>query len=174
MNRTIVIGLADAATAGRNQVGPALVQALRRLDPADADLVVFAGDASRLCDRWANTDLVILVDAGAANSATPGRVRRRSLRHPSMTTTLAPGRHAQVVREALALGAAMDRLPSTLLLYSVDSRVGDVHSMAVRAAVGALAAEIADELAAAARRNKRGHLRNHEDFGMTGTINVRR
>lgn len=135
MSGTMVIGLEDPGR-GAQSAGAATIWALRRRD-LDVSLVTWRGEATRLCDRWNGADLVILIDE-AATPGPPGRVRRRSLRHPGAAGGAAPGAHAQLVRDAMNLSVAFGRLPSTLLLYIVDGKAS--------ATVEALAAEIADEV----------------------------
>jgi len=135
MSGTMVIGLEDPGP-GREGVGAATIWALRRRD-LDLPLVTWRGEATGLCDRWNAAELVILVDA-AATPGPPGRVRRRSLRHPGAAAGAGPGIHAGLVGDAMNLSVAFGQLPLTMLLYIVDGQSSPT--------VEAVAAEIADEV----------------------------
>jgi hydrogenase maturation protease len=149
MSRTVVLGLGEAGRAD-DGVGPAVIWALRRLDVGDAQLVIWRGDATRLCDCWDRAGLVVVIDGGVAAS-TPGRIHRRSLFHPSAARTTAASVHGHLLRDAVNLSAAFDRLPTALLLYTIDGPSGAILSRSVRTSIAALAAEIAAELAARVR-----------------------
>jgi hydrogenase maturation protease len=126
------------------------------------------GEPTRLLDLWQGASRAVIVDAvrTATSSPVAGRVYRRSLRHPSMDATAGVGHgadtaqgagmaygagaaassHGVDVGSAMALAAALDMLPMTVLLYAVevtDTSPGQGLSPAVAAAADKVAEEIA-------------------------------
>ena len=76
-------------------------------------------------------------------------MHRRSLRHPSFRRTGFAGSHAVEFGDAVALAAALDRLPTRMLLYLVevaDTSAGVGLSSPVAAAVADLVDEIEREV----------------------------
>jgi hydrogenase maturation protease len=137
-------------------IGPELVRRLRRRRLPGVTLVECDGEPTRLLDLWAGTDLAVVVDAVRCAPSQPGRVHRRSLRHPAMRTLGSASSHGVELGDAVALAVALDRLPGTLLLYAVeasDTTVGLGLTPGLDGALDDLADEIADEIAARAIRS---------------------
>ena len=136
-------------------VGPAVVERLRRSGVAGVTLAECDGEPTRLLDLWAGTDLAVVVDAVRTGRRRPGNVHRRSLRHPSMSGNGPASSHGVDLGDAVALAAALDRLPGTLLLYAVeaaDTSLGVGLSPEVEAVLDELVDEIVDECRSALRR----------------------
>ena len=98
---------------------------------------------------WAGADLAIVVDAVRTRQPRPGMIHRRSLRHPSFGRAGSATTHAVDLGDAVALAAALDLLPSRLLLYGIevgDATAGVGLTSPVAAAVEALSDEIAEEV----------------------------
>jgi hydrogenase maturation protease len=97
------------------------------------------GEPTALLDVWRNHDAAVLVDAMSSGAA-PGTYARFDARAVPLPETLrgASSTHAVSLAEALALAAALDRLPSRVIVYAVegrDFRAGNQLSAAVRAAL---------------------------------------
>ncbi len=130
-------------------VGPAVIEGLRRRHLPGVDLAESDGEPTRLLDLWAGADLAIVVDAVRTVSPQPGRIHRRSLRHPSLGRTGTASSHGVDLGDAVALGAALDQLPAQLLLYAVeaaDTSAGVGLTPDVATAVDRLVAEISEEV----------------------------
>lgn len=126
-------------------VGPAVVALLRRRYLPGVRLADCDGETGRLLDLWHGADLAIVVDAVRVRHPKPGRIHRRSLRHPAVAGRPTSS-HGADLGTAVELARALDRLPELLLLYAVeveDTSFGLGLSPAVAAAADRLAAEIA-------------------------------
>jgi hydrogenase maturation protease len=148
MRRVVVIGVGNTFRHD-DGVGPAVILALRQQGLADVELADSDGEATRLLDLWAEADLAIVVDAVRTLSVPPGTVHRRSLLHPSFGRVGLGASHAADLGDAVALAAALDRLPNQLLLYAVeaaDTSLGVGLSPAVADAVAQLVDEIVEEV----------------------------
>jgi hydrogenase maturation protease len=148
MSRIVVIGVGNQNRRD-DGVGPAVVRMLRRRALPGVVLEESDGEPTRLLDLWGNASLAVVVDAVRGESPRPGRVHRRSLRHPSVRGIGKVSSHGMDLGDAVALGEALDRLPAMLLLYAVeaaDTSFGEGLSPKVAAAADELADEIATEL----------------------------
>jgi hydrogenase maturation protease len=152
----VVIGIGNRLRHD-DGLGPAVVALLRgRGLPDDVRLVECDGEPTRLIDMWAGHSLAVVVDAMRFETdpdlARPGRICRRSLRHPSLGQSWAGVRgatssHGMGLATAISLAAALDLLPPSILLYAVeiaDSSPGQGLTPAVAAA----ADQVADEITA--------------------------
>ncbi|MGE5828021.1 MAG: hydrogenase maturation protease [Micromonosporaceae bacterium] len=146
--RVVVIGVGNPFRRD-DGVGPAVVQRLRRRHLPGVTLAESDGEPSQLLDLWAGVDLAIVVDAVRLAQPAPGRIHRRSLRHPSTPRVTFTNSHSIDLGEAVALAAALDRLPPALRLYAVeaaDISVGVGLSPAVQVAATELVEELVQEL----------------------------
>lgn len=132
-------------------VGPAVAEAVRDRLPAGVRVVTLDGEPTRIVETWAGADLAVVVDA-VRTGAPPGTLHRwdgASL--GALAPPTHPGSsHGLGLREALALGRALDRLPDRLVVLAVegaDFGPGDRPSGAVVAAIPAAAAAVAAEFA---------------------------
>jgi hydrogenase maturation protease len=148
-NRVVVIGIGNTYRHD-DGLGPAVLDRLRRRTlPSTVELAESDGEPSALLDLWHDASLAILVDAAHTAAPAPGRIHRRSLRHPSIASLGSTSSHGIDLGDAIALGAALDRLPDTVLLYVVeagDTSLGIGLSRAVETAADELADELAEEL----------------------------
>jgi hydrogenase maturation protease len=146
--RAIVIGVGNPYRHD-DGVGPEVVERLRRRHLPGVTLAESDGDPAHLLDLWTQADVAIVVDAARMPTPCPGAIRRRSLRHPSAGRMSSASSHAVDLGEAVALAAALDRLPRMLLLYAIeaaDTSAGVGFSPAVEAAVTELVEELVGEL----------------------------
>lgn len=146
--RVVVIGVGNPFRRD-DGVGPAVVHRLRRRHLPGVALVESDGEPTQLLDLWADVDLAIVVDAVRLAQPVPGRIHRRSLRHPSTPRMTFANSHSIDLGEAVALAAALDRLPPALRLYAVeaaDTSVGVGLSPAVAVAATELVEELVREL----------------------------
>jgi hydrogenase maturation protease len=129
-------------------VGPAVVARLRHRELPGVRLAECDGETGRLLELWRDAALVIIVDAVRTEHPEPGRVHRRSLRHPGMAGRAASS-HSSELGGVVELARVLGRLPQVLLLYAVeaaDTSFGVGLSPAVDAAVEGLADEIARDV----------------------------
>jgi hydrogenase maturation protease len=129
-------------------VGPAVVTRLRRRGLPGVRLEECDGETGRLLELWRDATLVVIVDAVRTEHPQPGRVHRRSLRHPAVVGRAASS-HSSDLGGAVELARALGRLPQVLLLYAVeagDTSFGAGLSPPVAAAVDRVADEIARDL----------------------------
>lgn len=149
----VVIGVGNAFR-GDDGVGPAVLAALAASDPRGgllgADLVELDGEASRLVDAWTGAGLAVVVDA-VRTGAPPGTVLTVDV-DPDAPPASGPAAssHGTGVAEAVALGAALGRLPDRLVVVGVEgARIGDGPGLSppVAAAVAPAALAVRDVLA---------------------------
>jgi len=144
----IVIGVGNPYRRD-DGVGPAVVDRLRRRGRAGVTLAECDGEPTRLLDLWAGADIAVVVDAVRTSSPRPGAIHRRSLLHPSLGSGTAASSHVMDLGDSVALAAALDRLPGTLLLFAVeaaDTSLGVGLSPEVEAAVSVILEEIVELL----------------------------
>lgn len=145
MTNTVVIGVGNPYRRD-DGVGPAVIERLRRRHLADVRLAECDGEPTHLIDLWEHRWLAVVVDAARTTAPRPGRVHRRSLTHPSVRGVGSASSHGMDLGDAVALAAALDRLPRMLLLYVVE--VADTsHGIGLSPAVEASADDLADEIA---------------------------
>lgn len=156
---TVVIGVGNPYRRD-DGIGPAVVEKLRRRHLPGVTLAECDGEPTLLLDLWEGADLAIVVDAVRTTAPCPGTIHRRSLRHPSGSRMRSAGSHSVDLGDAVALAAALDRLPHTLVLYAVevdDTSVGVGFTPAVQEALEDLVDELVEELTGPPRGAVRPH-----------------
>ena len=149
----VVIGIGNEFRRD-DGVGPAVLARLRGQHLPGVRLADCDGETGRLLELWRDADLAIVVDAVRVQHPEPGRIHRRSLRHPAMAGRPASS-HGSDLGAAVELARALGRLPRLLLLYAVevaDTSFGVGLSPAVAAAADRLAGEVAAAAAQASVR----------------------
>lgn len=108
-------------------VGHAVLEALRaRGGPGPGvALVHLDGEPARLLDAWAGVELAVVVDA-VRGAGAPGSVHPRGVHlggAPAFPATprAAVSSHGEGLPAALALGAALGRLPGRLVVVGVEA-----------------------------------------------------
>lgn len=143
---TLVIGVGNPDCAD-DGVGPLVASKLA--DLPGIRVTFCRGDLLALLDEWARADAVVLIDAAAACSA-PGEIRRVELSarelppEPSIGST-----HGFGLAATIALGRALGKLPSRILLYAIEGsrfEPGAPMSASVAAAAERAARLIVEEL----------------------------
>lgn len=135
-------------------VGLVVAQAIRQLHLAGARVVTTNGEACTLIDTWSGSELAIFVDSDLSTHAVdssrqPGRIRRLtnlSNEHCGHFTSS----HGLGIIEALALGAALDRKPRRVAIYTVEAQdigFGIGLSPPVAASVSEVVSAIIEETA---------------------------
>lgn len=137
--RVIGVGHPDR---GDDAAGLAVLSLLRG---TDLDCVAAAADGPGLLAQLEKQEHAIIVDSARGGGAV-GKILRVA------GGALAPhrGTHGNALAEALALGAALDCLPSRLSVFAVVGErfgLGEPMSDPVRAALPALAAMVREEAA---------------------------
>jgi hydrogenase maturation protease len=153
--RVAVIGVGNDLR-GDDGVGFAVVARLRqeaRRTPLPAGTVLHTGDgdAARLMTTWENTSATIVIDAARTGSSSrPGSVRRFELGgEPQWPAEDRTSSHGLGLAAAVELAHALDRLPRTVILYTIESADFDLGigmSRRVGAAVVPAARRIAREI----------------------------
>ena len=118
------VGWVVAASAGQ-RVGKAV------------DVVECDGEPSRLLDAWCDLDMAVVVDA-ARSGASPGTIHVWDDLPDLPVASSITGSHALGIAHAVALGRALDRLPTRLIVIAIevdDTSSGQGLSAAVAAAV---------------------------------------
>ncbi|MGE0483679.1 MAG: hydrogenase maturation protease [Gammaproteobacteria bacterium] len=144
-----VIGIGNR-TRGDDAAGLRVIDTLGQAPPRGVRLLTAPGDMLALLDLWGEADDVILVDAMAPAGA-PGRVLRLDAGNGTLATALGnfASSHAFNLAEAVELGRALGRLPARLVIYGIEGACfehGAAPSAAVEAAVGAVGAQIRQEI----------------------------
>jgi len=150
-NGPVVLGLGNASR-GDDGVGPAVVDMLKT-NPQVAALVREPRDAMGMVAAWQGASLAIVVDAAQSGSA-PGTIHRVEHADGILPKDAArTSSHGLGLAEALALGAALGRLPGRLVVYGVEAASFDPETeltQDVAASVPVVAAHIATDLATVA------------------------
>lgn len=144
-------------------VGPAVVERLTGMCagalalPDLAALSTCDGDLTRLLAAWEGKASAFLVDAARSGGrARPGTVSRFGFPLPEPYGPSSASSHSLGLAEAVALGRALDRLPGSLVVYTVeaaDTGVGHGLTPSVAAAVDDVAGRIAAEIGAVRTRS---------------------
>jgi hydrogenase maturation protease len=143
----VVIGIGNLYRHDEG-IGPVVLSRLRHAHLPGVTLADSDGEPTRLLDLWAGARLAIVVHAVHTAAPKPGRIHRLSLHHPSGPAG-ARGSAASDLGAAVALGAALNLLPRTLLLYAVeaaDTGLGIGLSAPVREALEEVVHELVDGL----------------------------
>lgn len=118
----VVIGLGN--TYRRDDgVGIAVATALDQLALPGVQVVTGIAEPMSLLEAWAGAALAVVIDATVAGGSSPGRIRRCG---PD-DLVVAHGRtssHSLDLARAYALGQVLERVPSALVLFTVET--GDV------------------------------------------------
>ncbi|KKF01781.1 hydrogenase maturation protease [Mycolicibacterium obuense] len=127
-------------------LGPAVAAAVQRLDLADVKIATVQDDPADLLDAVGDTTLAIIIDAASGDGAVPGRIRRWL---PQQRPPIAVSSHGLDLAAVLALGRALGRAPTRMVVFTVDA--ADVGhgcglSPAVAAAVPRAVAAVVDEI----------------------------
>ena len=142
--RTVVIGIGNPFRRD-DGAGPAVVDLLRpRL--TGVEFVVCDGEPTTVIDAWTGAARAVVVDAARTTGDDVGRIFRFAVGHPAATRAGITASHAADLGDTVALARALDRMPDTLLVYTVqvdDVSYGTGLSPAVAAATGRLADDIA-------------------------------
>ncbi len=129
--------------------GPAVLARLRDLAPPGVRLVITDGEPTRLIDAWAGTALAVVVDAVRAEPPRPGTVHRFVVDGPGARAGRAASSHGFGFGDAIALAAALDRMPARLIVHAIeaaDLTQGPGLTPPVAAAVGKVATAVLDDL----------------------------
>ncbi|MGW2248720.1 hydrogenase maturation protease [Kitasatospora sp. NPDC001660] len=118
----------------------------------EADRITLCdGEPTRLMELWEGADLAVVVDAVHSHPGEPGRIHRVTvdadhlLADPLADDEAAAGTHGLGLGHAVALAAALAKLPRELLIVAVegaDFSIGEGLSPAVADAVPRAVAEV--------------------------------
>ncbi|MEE6166018.1 MULTISPECIES: hydrogenase maturation protease [unclassified Mycolicibacterium] len=143
----LVIGIGNAFRCD-DGVGPAVADAIAGRHIPGVQVMTDIGDPGSILDAWTGVDLAIVVDAAVSQPGTPGRVRRWTPADGSRPGLVSS--HMLGLAQAYSLGQALARLPSRLVVFTVDvADVGHGDTLtpvvagAVPCVVGAVEAELA-------------------------------
>ena len=99
-------------------VGPQVVEAATNL-PDDVRTLVLDGEPARIVEAWRGAELAVVIDA-VRTGAAPGTLHRVSSQQLAEELPPAVSSHGTGLREAVALGRLLDRLPQRLLVIGVE------------------------------------------------------
>jgi hydrogenase maturation protease len=117
----LIVGVGNPLR-GDDAVGLLVARRLGEDLPAGVRVVEASGETTELLDLWTGVDLVVVIDAVAAQ-APAGTVYRFEVGVDPVPAVFARhSTHALGVGEAIALAAALDRLPPKLIVYGVAGR----------------------------------------------------
>lgn len=142
---SLVVGVGNALR-GDDAAGLELASRMGAMTTAGLVVETLEGDASTLIELWSGHDDVALVDA-ARSGAPPGTLHELRAGDESLpAAALRSSTHAFGVLEAIALAAALGRLPARLKIFAIEGEgfaLGAPLSPAVARTVGVLAARLA-------------------------------
>jgi hydrogenase maturation protease len=149
----VVIGVGNSMRRD-DGAGIAVVERARPLLPPGVEVRTLSGEATALLDAWADADLAVVVDAVRWDGPPlDGVTRIDAISQPQSVGGwgAAASSHGLGVAEAVALGRALDRLPSRLilLLIAIDEEgQGAGLSPAVEGYVDGAVAQLVAEMGA--------------------------
>src|SRR5579863_6865360 len=117
----LVIGIGNEY---RSDDGVGLFVARKLQDMRIPDIVIMesSGDGAALIEAWEAASRVILIDA-AFSGAEPGTVYRFDVALQPLTKSFSfHSTHAFGVAEAIGLAQALQRLPSSLIVYAIEGK----------------------------------------------------
>lgn len=115
----MVIGLGQRFRSD-DGVGPFVLDKIRPLLSAQADLRECASDAADLLDLWDGQPVVYLVDALSSASGTVGEIIRIDGIYEKIPVEFgASSSHALGLAEAIELGRTLKKLPQRLLIFGI-------------------------------------------------------
>ncbi|MCC6792084.1 MAG: hydrogenase maturation protease [Thermomicrobiales bacterium] len=144
----LVIGIGNQYRSD-DAVGLHVARRVRELSPPGVKVLELDGEATDLIHAWENADMVVVVDAVAADG-TPGSIVRFEVGvDPIPPVFDRHSTHLFGIGEAIALGQVLTRLPRRLVVYGIlgeDFGWGEILSGAVDAAIDGLAHRVLEEL----------------------------
>ncbi|MBO1414077.1 hydrogenase maturation protease [Streptomyces sp. FH025] len=149
-HRTVVIGVGNEYRHDDGVAVAVLAELAAQDLPADR-LTLCDGEPTRLMELWEGADLAVVIDAVHGHPGEPGRIHRVTvdadhlLADPLADEAAAAGTHGLGLGHAVALAAALARLPRELLIVAVegeDFSIGEGLSPAVARAVPQVVAEV--------------------------------
>ena len=117
--RVVIIGVGNS-WRGDDGVGWAVAEAAGRRLCSAVEVVESDGEPSRLIDAWADADLAVVVDA-VRGDAPPGTVHVWADPPEGVRASPSAGSHALGLADAVALGRALHRLPTRLVVVGVEA-----------------------------------------------------
>jgi hydrogenase maturation protease len=106
-------------------VGPALAAIISELDLPGLAVVTSDGEPSRLLDAWSGARLAVVVDAVRRDNGVPGQIRRHDITSDrpadGWTAAGSASTHGLGIGEAIDLAQAVDRMPETLIVFTVQA-----------------------------------------------------
>ena len=145
---TVVIGVGNEFRRD-DGAGPAVIARLQGLAPPGVRLMVTDGEPTRLIDAWTGAALAVVVDAVRAEPPDPGRIHRFVVDQPGAGTGRGASSHGLGLDDAIALAAALDRMPGRLVVHAIeaaDLTQGPGLSPPVAAAVDTVARAVLADL----------------------------
>ena len=153
--RTVLVAALGNPDRGDDGAGAEVARLLEGRLPPGVRMLTRRGDMLSLIEDWDGFGALICIDAAAAPGAEPGRIHRFDLSTDDLPPDLAfTSSHAFGLPEAIALARALSLAPKTVIVYAIAGRAFDVGA-AMTPEVAAAAAEVADRVAAEARRLSR-------------------
>jgi hydrogenase maturation protease len=131
----LVIGIGNAFRCD-DGIGLAVAAAVARRHISGVHVMTDIGDPGSILDAWTGADLAIVVDASVGQGGAPGRIRRWTPAYGGGPAVVSS--HMLGLTQAYSLGEALGRLPSRLVVFTidvVDVGYGDALTPVVAAAV---------------------------------------
>ena len=116
----VVIGIGNPFRRD-DGAGPAVIARLRALAPPGVRLVVTDGEPARLVEAWTGAALAVVVDAVRAEPPHPGKIHRFVVDQPRAGTGRGASSHGLGLDDAIALAAALDRMPGRLIVHAIEA-----------------------------------------------------
>lgn len=142
----LVIGVGNRY---RSDDGAGLEVARRLRGRAALEVRESEGEPVALLDVWDGAPAAIVIDA-VSSGAAPGTIHRLDASVQPLPAEIggAPSTHAVGLGEAIELGRALGRLPSTLIVYGIEGETfnaGEALSPRVAAAIESLIEQVQQE-----------------------------
>ncbi|RDH78187.1 peptidase M52 [Mycolicibacterium moriokaense] len=153
--RRLLIGVGN--TFRRDDgVGPAVAAEVARLGVDELDVVSVPGEPTAILDAWTGARVAVVVDAALGADSSPGRIRRWT--PGAFAASPATSSHGFGLAQTYELGRALDRLPGSVVVVTVDI-VDAGLGLGLSAPVAAAVPHAVSAVLAEFGINRRGDLR---------------
>ena len=123
----LVIGIGHR-DRGDDAAGRLVAEKLKSVAPAGVRVVETDGEAGKLLDLFAESDSVVIVDAGRSGAA-PGTIHRLdAVTAPMPRPMFAMSSHAIGLVESIELARALGSLPARCLVIAIEAQGFDLGS----------------------------------------------
>jgi hydrogenase maturation protease len=140
----VVIGIGNDLRRD-DGIGPAVAAAVATRSLPGVLVLACAAEPAAILDAWDGADVAVLIDAAVDVDLVPGRVRRWAVADLAVSDPLSS--HDLDLRQTYELGLALDRVPQSAVVITVDA-ADTTHGSGLTPAVAAALPEAVERVLA--------------------------